>query len=134
MRRDAIGEEEPVPAEPSASQPRVQAVRAAVGACGWRTLTAEMVVRRLLGAVDRLMILEVIGAQPDAGAGDQASVEPADPGDERIEPLVHLMASFRWRAITLSRLVQLLLDALAQWWLRRDEFERGLARLLDEHH
>ena len=47
-------------------------------------------------------------------------------------PLVHLMANFRWRAMTLTRLVQLLLEALDQWWLRRDEMEAGLARLLDE--
>src|SRR5947209_20615308 len=74
MRRDAIGEEEPVPAEPSASQPRVQAVCAAVGACGWRSLTAEMVIRRLLGAVDRLLVLELTGATPEAAARDLSTV------------------------------------------------------------
>jgi len=91
-----------------------------------------MVVRRLLGAVDRLLVLEVIGETPGGSARDLTSVEPADRGDDRIEPLVHLMASFRWRDVTLSRLVQILLEALDQWWLRRDEFEHDLARLLDE--
>lgn len=118
--------------ESSATPPRVQAICAAVGAYGWRAHTAEMVARRLLGAVDRMLVLEVIGATPEACAQDLASVEPADCSDDRIESLVHLMDSFRWRTITLSRLVQLLLEALDQWWLRRDEFEQGLARLLDE--
>jgi len=121
-----------VHAEPSASPPRVQAICAAIGPYGWRDLTTEMVARRLLGAVDRLLILEITGATPDASARDLACVEPAERSDDRIEPLVHLMASFRWRAMTLSRLVQLLLEALDQWWLRRDELEQGLARLLDE--
>jgi hypothetical protein len=123
-----------VHAETSAMQPRVQAICAAVGPDGWRALTAEMVARRLLGAVDRLLVLEVIGATLGASARDLASVEPADRSDDRIEPLVHLMAGFRWRDVTLTRLVQLLLEALDQWWLRRDAFEHELACLLDEQH
>jgi hypothetical protein len=42
------------------------------------------------------------------------------------------MASFRWRDLTLTRLVELLVEALDQWWARRGAFEAGLARLLDE--
>jgi hypothetical protein len=91
-----------------------------------------MVARRLLGAVDRLLVLEVIGVTPGGSARDLAAIEPADPNDDRIEPLVHLMASFRWRDVTLTRLVQLLLEALDQWWWHRDAFEHELARLLDE--
>jgi len=112
----------------------VQAICAAVGAYGWRTLTAEMVARRLLGAVDCLSVLEVIGATPDACVHDLASADASDCSDDRIEPLVHLMGSFRWRTITLSRLVQVLLEALDDWWSRRDELDAGLARLLDELH
>ena len=119
-------------AEPSATQPRVRAISAAVGAYGWRALTAEMVARRLLGAMDRLLVLEVIGASAELSANDLAAVEPADRDDDRIEPMVQLMACFRWRALTLGRLVQLLLEAHEQWWLRRVEFEHALARLLDD--
>ena len=121
-------------ADTSAMQPRVQAICAAVGPYGWRALTAEMVARRLLGAVDRLLVLEVIGATPGGSARDLATIEPADRNDDRIEPLVHLMASFRWRDMTLTRLVQLLLEALDQWWSRREAFEDEIARLLDEQH
>jgi hypothetical protein len=123
-----------VHAESSATQPRVQAICAVIGAYGWRALTAEMVARRVLGAVDCLLVLEVIGATPNASAHDLASVEPVDCSDDRIEPLVHLMGSFRWRTITLGRLVQVLLEALDDWWSRRDELDAGLARLLDEQH
>src|SRR3954467_9958437 len=93
------------------TEPRVQALCAAVGPYGWRALTAELVARRLLGAVDRLLILEVTGATEGGSARDDlASIEPADRSDDRVEPLVHLMATFRWRDVTLTRLVQLLLD------------------------
>src|SRR3954468_10301998 len=116
----------------SATQTRVVAICNAVEPYGWRALTSEMVVRRLLGAVDRLLVLEGIGETPGESARDLTSVEPADRGDDRIEPLVHLMASFRWRDVTLTRLVQLLLEALDQWWSRREAFEDEIARLLDE--
>jgi len=121
-------------AETSATQARVVAICDAFEPYGWRALTAEMVVRRALGAADRLLVLDVIVATPDVRARELASLEPADHDDDRIEPLLHLLASFRWRDVTLPRLVQILLEALDQWWLRRDEFEHELARLLDEQH
>jgi len=121
-------------AESSATPPRVQAICAAVGPYAWRALTADMVARRLLGAVDRLLVLEVIGASDVGGAFELAVVEAVDRNDERLEPLLHLMASFRWREMTLTRLVQLLLEALDQWWARREAFEDEIARLLDEQH
>src|SRR3954453_18488084 len=105
-----------MPAETSTTQTRVLAICTAVETYGWRALTAEMVVRRVLGALDGLLVLEVIGATPGGCACDLASLDPADRGDDRIEPLVHVMASFRWRDVTLTRLVELLLEALDQWW------------------
>src|SRR3954447_2275180 len=119
-------------AEASAMQPRVQALCAAVGPYGWRALTAEMVARRLLGAVDRLSVLELIGATTALSDPQLAAVSPVDRDDDRLEPLVHLMAGFRWRDVTLTRLVQLLLEALDKWWSHREAFEHELARLLDD--
>src|SRR4051794_41337515 len=96
-------------AETSATQTRVQAICAAIGPYGWRALTAELVARRLLGAVDRLLILEVIGATQGGSARDDlSSIEPADGSDDRLEPLVHLISTLRWRGVALSRLVHLL--------------------------
>jgi len=120
--------------ESSVPDPRAHAVCAAVGPYGWRGLTAEMVARRLLGAMDRHLVLDVIGVRDAGSALELGDVEPVDHNDERLEPLVHLMASFRWREMTLTRLVQLLLEALDQWWSRRQAFEGELARLLDEQH
>jgi len=119
-------------AETSATQARVVAICTAFEPYEWRTLTAEMVVRRVLGAADRLLVLEVIVETPGVRVRELASLEPADRDDDRIEPLLDLLASFRWRDVTLARLVQILLEALDQWWSRRDEFEHELARLLDE--
>ena len=64
-----------------------QAICAAVGPYGWRALTAEMVVRRLLGAEDRLLIVQVIGETRGASARDLGTIEPVDRSDDRIEPL-----------------------------------------------
>ena len=119
-------------AETSATQARVVAICTAFEPYEWRTLTAEMVVRRVLGAADRLLVLEVIVETPGVRVRELASLEPADRDDDRIEPLLDLLASFRWRDVTLARLMQTLLEALDQWWSRRDEFEHELARLLDE--
>src|SRR4051794_31838207 len=120
-------------AEPSATHPRVRATCAALAPYQWRALTSEMVARRVLGAVDRLLVLEIIGAtQCGIVHDDLAAIDPVCPSDDRIEPLVHLMASIRWRDLTLTCVVQLLLEALDQWWLRRDAFQHELARLLDD--
>src|SRR3954469_12522109 len=118
----------------SAVTERVQAVCVAIGPYGWRALTAEMVARRLLGAVDRLSVLELIGATTAVSDPHLAAVCPVGGDDDRLEPLVHLMAGFRWRDVTLTRLVQLLLEALDQWWAQREAFEHALARLLDDQH
>src|SRR4051794_5707919 len=127
-------EEEPMHAETSATPARVVAICNAFEPYGWRVLTAEMVVRRVLGAADRVLVHELIDPSTDVRACELASPEPADCDDDRIEPLVHVLAGFRWRDVTLARLVQILLEALDQWWLRRGEFEHELARLLDEQH
>src|SRR4051794_34008887 len=79
--------------ETSATQLRLQAICDAVGPYAWRAFTAEMVARRVLGATDRLLVLEMIGASHD-GSADLAGAEPVDRGDDRVEPLVQLMVSF----------------------------------------
>src|SRR5438105_3278355 len=82
-------EEEPMHAERSATQARVVAICTAFEPYEWRTLTAEMVVRRVLGAADRLLVLEVIVETPGVRARELASVEPAGRDDDRIGPLLH---------------------------------------------
>src|SRR4051794_23467292 len=77
-------EEESMHAETSATQPHVQAICAAVGPHGWRALTAEMVVRRLLGAADRLLVLEGISATQGESARDLTAIEPAERDDDRL--------------------------------------------------
>ena len=110
----------------------MQAVCTAVAPYGWRALTAEMVARRLLGAVDRLAVLELMGTTAFCNGLELAAAHPADRDDDRVEPLVHVMAGFRWRDVTLTQLVHLLLEALDRWWSGRQGFERDLARLLDD--
>jgi hypothetical protein len=118
-------------AEASAMEPRLKAVCSVLAPYEWRALTPEMLARRVLGTVDQLAVLEIIGAV-EGSLGELAGVDPVDRADDRIEPLVAAMSVIRWRDVQLSRLIQILLDALDQWWLRRDAVDRVLARLLDE--
>src|SRR4051795_3954171 len=116
--------------ESAVTEPRVQAICAAVGPYGWRALTAEMVARRLLGAVDRLSVLELIGATTAVSDPPLAAVSPGDRDDDRLEPLVHLMAGFRWRDVTLTRLPQLLLPTPPPWGAPRRGIQGGRPRPL----
>jgi hypothetical protein len=90
-----------------------------------------MVARRLLGALDRLLVLEMLGASPGGSVRELGAVEPVDRGDDRIEPIIAVMAAFRWRDATMTRVVQLLLAALDQWWLCRESLEQELTRILN---
>jgi hypothetical protein len=98
----------------------------------WRAFTPEMLARRVLGAVDQLAVLEVIDAAEGGSVRELAGVDPVDRADVRVEPLVAVMTVLRWRDVQLPRLTQLLLDALDQWWVRRDAVDLVIARLLDE--
>jgi hypothetical protein len=91
-----------------------------------------MVVRRLLAAVDRLLVLEIIGENPADTARELAAADPVDRRDDRIEPLVQVLSGTRWRDATLTGLVQVLLDTLDYWWILRDSLEDELARVLND--
>jgi hypothetical protein len=106
---------------------RVAAVCAALEPYPWQRFTSEMLARRVLGAVDRHGVLDLVAGIPGAHPGALGQVEPVDRDDERVEVLVEFLASHRWRAITLGALCRQLLGVLDAWWLRRrwSEVELG---------
>ena len=82
----------------------------------WRGLTAEMVVRLVVAAVD-------------AGDSVDATVCRDDP---RVKALVAAIAGTGWRAMTADAVCHRLLDALAGWHLRDACLDAELAWLLAE--
>jgi len=62
------------------------------------------------------------------GLGD---VVPADPGDERVELLVAMLRTLRWRVLTRTALCRQLVSALESWSVRRQLADIELGWLLD---
>jgi hypothetical protein len=82
-------------------------------------LTAEMLARQLLGALDRQRVLDLLAEVAMVGLPREPAFEPVDRRDERVAVLVAAMATFRWRSLTRSGMCHQLLAALDAWWLSR---------------
>ena len=100
------------------STDRLAAVRAALEPYPWRRFTREMLLRRVLGAVDR--------------ASGRGTASPVARDDRRVEELARFLATHQWRALTVSELCQRLLDALDDWEARDCCIDLELAWLLEE--
>jgi hypothetical protein len=94
---------------------RAAAVAEALGPFAWRNFTDRMLARRAVGAVDRYVVLRFVSSIPGAKAGRIGPVEPADPGDARVDALVRTLGARQWRGYSLDRLCADLNAALAAW-------------------
>jgi hypothetical protein len=94
---------------------RAAAVAEALAPFGWRDFTDRMLARRAVGAIDRYVVLRFVSTIPGAKAGEVGPVEPADPGDARVDLLVRTLEARRWRGFSLDRLCADLIAALAAW-------------------
>lgn len=98
----------------------------------WRDFTSPMLARRVVGAADRYSVVEFLAATVGTEIAAHDPVEAADVQDERVDVLVEILDSCRWRAFSLDRLCLQLLAALDEWQLERDRLDAGLRRLLGE--
>jgi hypothetical protein len=112
---------------------RTAAVAAALAPYLWRGLTDRMLARRVVGALDRHSLVGFLTALPGTDVGPASPVEPAAPGDERVEVLVHVLEDRPWQEAVLDRLCAELVTALDTWEAERETFHRDLRRLLEEH-
>jgi hypothetical protein len=109
--------------------PRVVALSGALEPYAWTNATPEMLARRVVGILDRYWLLgELPGPRPAVRMED---VEPADPGDERVEVLVAMLRGLRWRMLTRTALCRQLVSALESWSVRRRLADIELGFLLD---
>jgi hypothetical protein len=112
---------------------RSAAVAAALAPYPWRGLTDRMLARRVVAALDRHGLVGFLAGLPGADAGAADPVEPAEPGDERVDVLVSALQDRPWRGLVLDRLCADLVTALETWEAEREAFDRDLRRLLEEH-
>jgi hypothetical protein len=78
-----------------------------------------MLARRVVGALDRQRILDLLAEVAAVSLPDEPAIELADRTDERVAVLVAAMATFQWRSLTRAGLCRQLLAALDSWWLSR---------------
>ena len=109
--------------------PRVVALSAALAPYAWSQTTPVMLARRVVGVLDRQWLLgELPGPRPSVRLGD---IVPADPGDERVELLVAMLRTLRWRVLTRTALCRQLVSALESWSVYRRLVDIELGWLLD---
>ena len=109
--------------------PRVVALSAALAPYAWSQATPEMLARRVVGVLDRQWLLaELPDPRPLVRLGD---IVPADPADERVELLVAMLRTLRWRVLTRTALCRQLVSALESWSVRRRLADIELGWLLD---
>ena len=96
----------------------------------WQTLTAELVARLVLGALDGQRVDELVASLGAPSAGDSRDVQPAERGDERVDVLVDLLTAHRWRSCTLAALCGRLVRSLDAWRVDRACLELELHWLL----
>ena len=109
--------------------PRVVALSAALRPYAWTQATPEMLARRAVGILDRQWLLaELPDPRPLVRLGD---IVPADPADERVELLVAMLRTLRWRVLTRTALCRQLVSALESWSVHRRLVDIELGWLLD---
>jgi hypothetical protein len=91
------------------------AVAAALAPYAWRDFTDLMLARRVVGATDRHVVVSFVSSLPGIGVGAAEPVEPAEPDDARVDVLVRVLKSRRWRELSLDRLCVDLVVSLAVW-------------------
>ena len=90
-------------------------VAAALAPYAWREFSARMLARRVVGALDRYVVLDFISDLPGVDAGTVEAIAPAESGDPRVDALVRGLDGEQWRSRSLLRLCTDLVSVLEAW-------------------
>ncbi len=89
------------------------AIFAALNPYTWRSFTPELVARRVVAAIDRRDLAELLSTVPGAAVGSWDDVpEPADRLDPRVTALVDSLRPLPWNQLSLQALGRHLLAVL----------------------
>jgi hypothetical protein len=108
-------------------------VAATLAPYAWREFTDRMLARRVVGEVDRWVVIGFLSGVPGTDIGIEGAVEPAEAGDERVDALLWALDGQQWRGWALARLCAELVAALDAWDAERESLESDLRRLLEGH-
>jgi hypothetical protein len=108
----------------------VAAVTAELKPFEWRSLTAEMLARRVVAAVDRRCVHELLQSKLGPTQETWECGDATGRSDERVEVLIEFMSEHRWRTWALPFLARQLLGTLDAWWARRQRLEVELNQLV----
>ncbi|MGY1668746.1 hypothetical protein [Geodermatophilus sp. SYSU D00696] len=111
---------------------RAAEIAAALAPYGWRDLTARMLARQVVGAVDRHAVTHFLAGLSGTRIGPAGPVEPADRGDERVDVLVRFLGARHWRGLSLDRVCVDLVRVLEGWQAERDASPRSARGPLGE--
>jgi hypothetical protein len=106
--------------------PRLAVIGEALEPYAWRRLSADMLSRHVLAALDGHFLHEQIGV-----SGEHPR-EPAPLGDERVRVVADALQGCGWRGLTLAAVGAQALRALDAWCDRRRWLDIELAWLLGD--
>ena len=90
----------------------VAIVERELGSYRWRSLTAQMVARRVVATIDRQRVAELLQNVPGARHGENEPLRPGDRTDPRVSTLIRFLGAHHWRRHTAAALAELLLVVL----------------------
>jgi hypothetical protein len=109
--------------------PRIPAIAEALKPYAWQRLSAELLARLVVGALDRQFLHREL-----AGIGDleaSAPVAPAGHDDERVDVVVRALRGCHLRVLTLAAVGAQALRALDAWRDERRWLDIELSWMLD---
>ena len=88
---------------------RAAALAAALDPYPWRRFTPVLLARWVVAASDRHTLSDLLAGVPGALVGDWDPLDPAHPGDLRVDIVLGFLAAHRWSELRLDALcVQLM--------------------------
>lgn len=100
----------------AASTPREEpmaAIFAALNPYTWRSFSPELLARRVVAAIDRQDLADLLATVPGATVGSWDDLpEPADRHDPRVTTLVEFLVSIPWKQLSLATLCRHLLEVV----------------------
>ena len=102
---------------------------AALAPCAWRELPERMLARRVIGALDRYVVLHFLSDVPGVDVGPVQAIDLAEADDARVDVLVGELDGRQWRSRSLVELAADLVASLEAWYAARGSLDPDL---LDE--
>ena len=89
-----------------------EALAAALTPYPWRRFTPDLLARWVVAASDRNSLGGLLGTVPGSVVGEWDRLDPADPGDPRVDSVFGFLTAHRWSELSLDTLCAQLMTVL----------------------